>query len=62
MTVDHDVIVPGGGAPGGIPVPLDVLVDVVQPFPTSSEVHQAALNTLVRVIAEDARPLAVTSS
>jgi dihydrolipoamide dehydrogenase len=43
-------------------VPLDVLVDVIQPFPTFSEIYLAALKTLVRVIAEDAKPMAVASS
>jgi pyruvate/2-oxoglutarate dehydrogenase complex dihydrolipoamide dehydrogenase (E3) component len=43
-------------------VPLDVLVDVIQPFPTFSEIYLTALKTLLRVIAEDAKPMAVASS
>jgi pyruvate/2-oxoglutarate dehydrogenase complex dihydrolipoamide dehydrogenase (E3) component len=43
-------------------VPLDVLVDVIQPFPTFSEIYLTALKTLLRVIAEDRMPMAVPSS
>ncbi len=33
-------------------VPLDVLRDTIQPFPTFSEIYLAALNSLLRVVAE----------
>jgi pyruvate/2-oxoglutarate dehydrogenase complex dihydrolipoamide dehydrogenase (E3) component len=38
-------------------VPLDVLRDVIQPFPTFSEIHAAALKALRRQIAAARRPV-----
>jgi dihydrolipoamide dehydrogenase len=38
-------------------VPLDVLLDVIQPFPTFSEIHAAALKALRRQIAAARRPV-----
>ena len=38
-------------------VPLDVLRDVIQPFPTFSEIHAAALKVLRRQIAAAQRPV-----
>jgi pyruvate/2-oxoglutarate dehydrogenase complex dihydrolipoamide dehydrogenase (E3) component len=39
-------------------VPLDVLRDVIQPFPTFSEIYVAALKALRRQITADRRPVA----
>jgi hypothetical protein len=40
-------------------VPLDVLRDTIQPFPTSSEIYVAALKTLLSEIAAMTQPVAV---
>jgi dihydrolipoamide dehydrogenase len=42
-------------------VPLEVLVDTIQPFPTFSEVYLSALQSLLGAVAAD-RPLEVASS
>ncbi len=42
-------------------VPLEVLVDTIQPFPTFSEVHLTALQSLLGAVTAD-RPLEVASS
>jgi pyruvate/2-oxoglutarate dehydrogenase complex dihydrolipoamide dehydrogenase (E3) component len=38
-------------------VPLDVLRDTIQPFPSFSEIHAAAVKALRRAIAEDRQPV-----
>jgi pyruvate/2-oxoglutarate dehydrogenase complex dihydrolipoamide dehydrogenase (E3) component len=43
-------------------VPLEVLVDTIQPFPTFSEVYGFALNALRRAIAVDQQPLGAATS
>jgi hypothetical protein len=53
---DYDVIVPGAPAPGEwlqqatlairARVPLDILRDTIQPFPTFSEIYADALKAL----------------
>ena len=42
-------------------VPLEVLVDTIQPFPTFSEVYLSALQSLLGAVTAD-RPLEVASS
>jgi dihydrolipoamide dehydrogenase len=41
-------------------VPLDVLTDTIQPFPTFSEIVAAALKPLRRAVAADRRPVAMS--
>jgi dihydrolipoamide dehydrogenase len=43
-------------------VPLEVLVDTIQPFPTFSEVYGFALSALRRAIAVDQQPLGAATS
>ena len=42
-------------------LPLDVLTDTIQPFPTFSEIYGGALNALRRAIAADRQPLGTRS-
>ena len=42
-------------------VPLEVLVDTIQPFPTFSEIHLSALQSLLATVTAE-RPLEVASS
>ena len=42
-------------------VPLEVLVDTIQPFPTFSEIHLSALQSLLAAVTAE-RPLEVASS
>lgn len=43
-------------------VPLDALRDTIQPFPSSSEIHAAAVKALRRVVATDRAPIGAGSS
>jgi dihydrolipoamide dehydrogenase len=42
-------------------VPLEVLIDTIQPFPTFSEIYAAALNSLRNAITADRQPLGAAS-
>jgi pyruvate/2-oxoglutarate dehydrogenase complex dihydrolipoamide dehydrogenase (E3) component len=42
-------------------VPLEVLIDTIQPFPTFSEIYAAALNSLRDAITADRQPLGAAS-
>jgi dihydrolipoamide dehydrogenase len=42
-------------------VPLDVLIDTIQPFPTFSEIYGAALNALRGVLTADSQPVGAMS-
>ena len=42
-------------------VPLEVLIDTIQPFPTFSEIYLSALKSLLSTIAADRQPVAAAS-
>jgi dihydrolipoamide dehydrogenase len=42
-------------------VPLEVLIDTIQPFPTFSEIYVAALHALQKTIAAARQPMEAAS-